>query len=404
MTKKTLIPALMMLASSIVAPLINMPSAQAEKLIIDDTEYWTMDEVMAESEEYEKNRTICDGNRECEDYLETAYILAGGKYSAAASFSDYYFMITAINPSKSTISVRFNDTAATRWFHNDEAAQKDILKNLYLFWWEDGVPEYGLRVFINPSPSRHEIFTYLANPGEEWLPANQEYEIVLKDFDFNILKTTSIYFAVQSELSDALSGRHFEDCLTSIDGEVNYECRAAFDYMGNIIYQPYEIKTPEEPKNESTSETQLEPEATNEPEITTDTSTENLQNEPTPEAISTSTIGVPATTSNTSKTLISRTDRISTSTIRVPESTINTVAENTTGDTTKTPTESSKTTGTSQDISDSMEVPLAAGNTEKEHTFPWWIILFTFSGIFLMLWWLIPVKKFEKKSRKTLDK
>lgn len=44
------------------------------------------------------------------------------------------------------------------------------------------------------------------------------------------------------------------------------------------------------------------------------------------------------------------------------------------------------------DASDYVEVPLAATNTEEKQ-FPWWIIVFAFSGIALMLWWFIPLKK-----------
>lgn len=44
---------------------------------------------------------------------------------------------------------------------------------------------------------------------------------------------------------------------------------------------------------------------------------------------------------------------------------------------------------------ETMELPLA-GNSEKKETkneFPWWIIAFTFSGIALILWWFIPIRK-----------
>ena len=44
---------------------------------------------------------------------------------------------------------------------------------------------------------------------------------------------------------------------------------------------------------------------------------------------------------------------------------------------------------------DSVEVPLAAGPAESKNIpeFPWWIVAFAFSGIFLILWWFIPARK-----------
>ena len=42
-----------------------------------------------------------------------------------------------------------------------------------------------------------------------------------------------------------------------------------------------------------------------------------------------------------------------------------------------------------------VEVPVLGGN--KEHTFPWWIIVFIFSGIALVLWWFVPVREKRKK-------
>jgi hypothetical protein len=41
---------------------------------------------------------------------------------------------------------------------------------------------------------------------------------------------------------------------------------------------------------------------------------------------------------------------------------------------------------------DAVEVPLAAGKKE-EHPFPWWLVVFTFSGIFLILWWFVPIRR-----------
>lgn len=304
------------------------------------TSEWTYYEVLEESNKFIEHRSMCDGNRECENYLETAYTLAGGKYSAGKSFADTYFMITAIDPNSSTIKVLFNNQVAARWMGS---GGQDVFKNLYLFWWENGQPQFHRETFTGAdnNPNRHEIYTRLASENEDWLPGNQEVEIPISKEAIEILKITPIYWGAQSQLSDAYSVRHFEDCLKNV-GE-GYECRATFDWLGNITYRPTEIK----------------------------------QKTPAPAPIE-------ATT----------TEKISTSVIRVPEI----VTEVITVDTpategtvaTNSPEENINITKETPEVP---EVPLVA---KEEHQFPWWLVVFIFSGIFLVLWWFIPSKERKK--------
>ena len=90
------------------------PPTHAEKLNINGADYWTLDEVMKTGAKYTEDLKMCDGNRECESYLDTAYILAENEYSAGQAFMNNYFIITAINPTDSTIRVVFHDEA-NKW-------------------------------------------------------------------------------------------------------------------------------------------------------------------------------------------------------------------------------------------------------------------------------------------------
>ena len=158
-----------------------------------------------------------------------------------------------------------------------------------------------------------------------------------------ILKTRPIYWGVESKLSNAFSsGRHFESCLTEIEGKRNYECRAVFDELANIRYYPAEKIS---------------------------TSTMRVL-EVVPEAMSDTTPELPT---KTITEVVTKT---------VPEVSIEKVIE----------------TVTETAPKEHVEVPLAAKNDEKEHEFPWWFIVFAFSGIFLILWWFIPTKKVQKNS------
>ena len=293
---------------------------------------------------------MCDKNRECESYLETAYILAGGKYNAGASFGDNYFMISGINPKDSTIRVIFHDEASRRMMMD---AGKDVLKNLYIYWWS-GAPERWIYAFTNPEdePSRQDIFVHLGESEEKWLEPNQEVELKVPDFDFSVLKTSRIFFFAESKNGRAESDRDLTECMSTIENLAGYECQAMFDEFGTIVYRPAKIK-------EKT------------------------------EKISTSNIEVPTTTEVSADPIANNsTEQISTSIMRVPE---NVSVADTTPETLETPA------NTTPD--NTIEVPLVASK-EKDHPFPWWLVVFIFSGIFLILWWFVPIrrKKDEKNS------
>ena len=129
-----------------------------------------------------------------------------------------------------------------------------------------------------------------------------------------------------------------------------------FDWLGDIVYQPTEVI--------STSTMRVPEPST---EVISATSAE------TPTIIDATTASY-ATVSSTGITVAS-TDTAATSPESATKITLDTTPDNT------------------------PEVPLVAGKKE-DHEFPWWLVVFIFSGIFLILWWFVPIrrKKDEKNS------
>ena len=357
MPKKFLISTLIV-TSSLAGAGFLAPPANAEKITINNTDYWTLDIVAEKAQKYTEDLKMCEGNRECEEYLETAYILAENEYSAGQAFSDNYFAITAINPAESTIRVVFHDEANRRMMMPGDG-EKDVMQNLFLYWW-NGDQSRWIYAFDGPEYeiNRQDIFVHLGAPGEEWLEPNKEVELKVPDFDFSILKTSRIFFYARSEKGNASGDRDITTCMNAIENLDGYECQAVFDWLGNISYQPLKAK------------------------------------------ISTSSIEVPAGPAVDNGLGEGAKAEISTNVMRVPE--IRTEVVATSGDTTSedafanTPeiTSENSLEATSDAIistSDTVEVPLAAGKKE-EHQFPWWLVVFTFSGIFLILWWFVPIR------------
>lgn len=367
MSKKLLITPI--LAVAFAGTLATAPPVNAEKLNIGGTDYWTIDEVEKTGQKYIEDLKMCEGRRECEEYLDTAYILAENEYSAGQAFMDNFFIITAINPAESTIRVVFHDEANRRMMMPGEDMGKDVMQNLFLYWW-DGDQSRWIYAFENPEYeiNRQDIFVHIGEPGENWLTPNKEVELKVPDFDFSHLKTSRIFFYAVSEKSNAAGDRDITECMNAIESLDGYECQAVFDWLGNINYQPLKAKA----------------------------------------KISTSNIEVPTTP------VINNTEVISTSTIRVPENMAKTTSSGTevvlaTTDTTATADMATDTISvdiapdtTASTPDNTVEVPLVAGKG-KEHQFPWWLVVFIFSGIFLVLWWFIPLPK-RKKDEKSLDK
>jgi|GEM_PF-1563097 len=369
MLKKLLIPTLIITAG-ILLGLKSAPPANAEKISIDGIDYWTLDEVAEKGQKYSEDLKMCEKNRECEEYLDLAYTLAGNEYSAGQGFMTHYFIISAINPAEATIRVIFHDEANRGMMMPGDNDEKDVMRNLHIYWW-DGAPERWIFAFDNPvdEKNRQDIFTHISESEEEWLAPNKEIELKIPDFDFSHLKTSRIFFYAESKKGNAVGDRDATACMNAIDNLNGYECQAVFDRFGNIEYQP--VKAKEKSSTESI-------EAPDKPKANHD------EENPTTEVISTSTMRVLETTTEVAKVT---TPEVAT------EGQAGAILEVATEGTTGTITEVAETP------KDTVEVPLVAGKKE-DHEFPWWLVVFIFSGIFLILWWFVPIrrKKDEKNS------
>lgn len=356
------------------------PVAQAEQLVIDGTTYWTLDEVMREGEEYLKHKEICNEDFECEEYLKSAYDLAGGIHQAAVNFLSTPFTVTAVNPSRGTVKVIFHDETDMRM--PGMPSTKDVVKNLYLYWWDDQTPLAKINYLKMARPNEHEIYTYEAKDGEAWLPANEEVELKVIDSALPNLKTNLLISFFESENSAGHAMRSWGDCLTSIWELEGYECRAVFDKNAVTAYQPFAIEEPIEPSTPDENTEIDNPTENN----SSENSTEPTVSTPTTDSANSTVTSVTSTTVIRVPTYIYRT-------LETTENSKNT--ENSTSNTENTiAAVSAQETGENTQNTDDnyIEVPLAANKTEEKQ-FPWWIIVFILSGIALILWWLIPARK-----------
>ena len=313
----------------------------AQALTIDGEEYWTLEETPEEL------------------------------------LSEEFFMITALNPNNSTIRVLFNDEAATRW--RPWADEKDVLRELHLFWWENG-PKNS---YFDPTdPEFHRIYDYVAESEDNQLPANEEVEISLPSETFEILKTNPLYYFAISDLSSVVGPRDLKTCLSDATDRENYECTIMFSETGNTIYYPTAVKQLPIPE----------------------TMPDSLP--------STDSVPTVVSTPETNESEAITTGNISTSIIRVPEKTTaivpiisNASPKNTTKAASDTITDAGNTSpdGAIETAKNTAEIPenyvalpmagRVENREEKANEFPWWLIVFVFSGIALILWWFIPARK-----------
>lgn len=316
------------------------------------------------------------------------------------------FVITALNPTNSTVRVLFQDEATSRWmmWPGAESTEKDVLRDLHLFWWENG-PDFGGDFYDPADPRFHAIINHEATSDEVWLPANEEVELSVPESTFVGLKSYPAYYFIKSDLSTTLSGeQHFEGCLAAIGEENGYECRAHMNEWGEILYLKAEVLVAEESAEPGSTEPDTTESDFTESEPAESSTIKNGAAEP-DAAVSDTIIFESSTTefgATESDTANSRIADGSENTSVAVSSTIAVAVPNATRSEASTQGEAEISEAISPEIStstigvpeDTVEVPLAA--ERKEPIFPWWIVAFIFSGIFLLLWWLIPVGKRKK--------
>lgn len=361
MPKKFIILILIFIGSSNALPVFA-------STVKDGVEYWSTSEMLELKKRIRAEEESCNSDAACEINVREFYNENfPDKYKAftiaEAEFCN--FGIAAFNPAAETIKIVFNDKEECTAWGKDAVAGK--LMELYVVWSEDGpngefcdIDYDGARIEpyyvtdINNNNLREGLHLITKQidtvSGLTWLTPLEEIEISVAGSDLAANTSGRYYYSTFREPRFTAFGfRAYTDCLESPDYQEGMECRLMFGSDYSFSYMPFSVGSPTE------TVTQVQKMASEVPEVA----------EPQTPVISTSTIRVPDTPVEATFTTIS------------------------------TPVEPNPDT--------QIEVPLAAKNREETHEFPWWFIVFIFSGIFLILWWFIPLSK-RKKSKKTLDK
>lgn len=345
--------------------------------------YWTVEDLIKMNAEKEAEKdNLCHGDLTCEnEFYENLRSLDSTENNVLEMFNSYRFIISRINPSEESVHILFHDTdEMERKFGN---TTRDVLSELHLVWLDPSLPdprtdfswvENGHPAFVdqihenNLDNTTHLLLTKsISKDGQDWIAPNKEVKFFTNSSELSSDSTGIIHYAGLIGTWQPYGAFEYGECLNSPDYHKGMECRYVFYENYERGYLPFEIKTSTPKENETrTAKTS-----------NTEASTTNTTTTETPTTIGTSvtTFSSPTTVIATKTPEDQKTEGISTSIIGVPE--------NTSENHTKSPL-------------NTVEVPLAAG-PEEEPEFPWWLIIFGFSGIFLIIWWFLPVKRRSKE-------
>ena len=411
----TLISTLALAASSL-ATVISPPPAFAtgeSEISLDD--YWSFSEILELKTELETAaRENCGEDYECRVEYRRQEIRSRYqedlRYLLVGQIIDANFLVTGINPTTETVTIYYNDENMEDWEFTREESRSH-LKELYLAWAEAGYPDMrNSRVSFNDGSGRsgpiyaananngtttdkvHLVFAHKisdGNPADTWFEYGKEN--TLNVAGSNLINDTKrmLHFSVYAyEGFSAVGAVPYDEFAANyqpgMEYKLMYDKNNLFEHLVPQYAKGEEPSTPEEP---SILEEPSTPEEPTEP--TEEPITPEKPAEPTGESIS---------SKESEKTAFTiRVDKISTSDLGVLI----------TSDTNTKSTPIEKTTSTEEKGQNDniTELPLSGGigsqnYNEEEHAFPWWIIVFIFSGIVLTLWWFIPIKKYKK----TIDK
>lgn len=407
----TLVSTLALAASGLTATISPPPAYATGETEISLDDYWSFSEILELKTAIETAaKENCGEDYECRVEYRRQEILShyreDRRYMLVGQIIDTNFTVTGINPTKETVTIYYNDENMEEWEFTREETRSH-LKDVYLAWAEEGYPDMrNSRVSFNDGSKNRSGPIYVAdanngtttdkvhlvfahkpsdgNPADTWLEYGKEN--VLDVTGSNLINDTKhmLHFSVY-----AYEGFSAVGAVVYSEFAVNYQPGMEYKLMydKNNLYE-YWIPQYVGGEESTTPEEVTTPE---EPTIPEDPESENPIENPTEEI---------ATSKEPSKPTFTLTVReISTSNIGVPTTPV-TVAKTSSNPTTDTPISTSPAEenyqncgSTEKTNNESVELPLSG---EEEHVFPWWIIVFIFSGIALTIWWFIPVKKYEK--------
>ena len=359
MPKKFIIPTLI---GGIIASAIGFAAPASAESAMDGVTYWELDELAVLSQEIATTKNaVCNGDWQCEDYINRAYsAVLGDKASAVEAYSWRDFLITAFSPNSHTMRVNYFAD------HADDFSGP--LSRLRIFWYPDHEPIYSIfPSMLDEDAYAHIIFDTLQDADTaEKLKSGKEIELSIED-DFFTTGSHTIYYMLEYDNSHSYGMRYFSDCLSVEDGK---EFRALMDNQVNLKYLPLNILTTpqeDEPRNEKTGNEEVVDESINTTQSTTSV-------EPVIKYVYRTVANVVSDSKDTEAILSDNGENIE--------------------DTSEIPLEQGNIAPLSE--SDEVFYPTAGdavdayNASQSEAEFPWWILIIAALGIGITAWWFAP--------------
>ena len=209
----------------------------------ESSEIWTVPQLMTiQKEVAAETAELCSGYTFCEDELYFSHLETGGKYAALDGFSNTILLITAINPSTSTIRVVFHDEdPMMRWL--SEENHYDTLDELYIskFSNRPSIDEaHDIMRGGYSSDTHHPLFAgTAATNGTGWFTPNIEVELPITNAASLLETPYIIHFAMEADFTNVIGAHDYSDCLASPAYEEGMECRVVFDENGWFYFLPF---------------------------------------------------------------------------------------------------------------------------------------------------------------------
>ena len=240
-----------MLAGQILNPI----TTSAMKVNDEGGEYWYIPETIIHDKEVEAE--IAEA---CADSYNYNYCLnvargrrinsEGNRYQAAYQLRRSRFLITAVNPYRSTVRVYY---AGENSVSNTEKAN---LTELYLYWIDDGkiTPELNwelYNIYFNqirndePEDGIHVIYSGARSGEESWIETEEEARLVLSTGSLTNNINGQIFFTIVNDFGDVYSGfyRYQNICLDNEFFGIGQECLGAYYIINDTftyVLSPYD--------------------------------------------------------------------------------------------------------------------------------------------------------------------
>lgn len=234
-----IIPTLILLAS-IASPFSTGVYATATN----PTSYqWSINDLAAIKQEVEDELdSLCHDDKTCRRETAEEKRWTDDRYGLAEGYDHTLFAISAINPSKSTVKVYFNDKISSP-FDRDTTKQA-IAEDLYLYWFDDGAMDYS-RFYQAASrdeldPANKVLVNKASTLGSGWLTPNQDVEITIDDASFLSRTPHMLEFYFKADISDVVSSVKYDDCINSPFYHEGMECRLMYNSWMERAYFPFE--------------------------------------------------------------------------------------------------------------------------------------------------------------------